>query len=154
MNWNRTVRMTAAATVATLGIGVSAAGAATLHGTTDGGTSITLKRTGTKVTKIRTTVPSMCVETTGSGFTRAGAELFRPPGRFSLGRERKAKALQPAAMNQGIKATKNYTVKVTRSGGRTVTGKLSLNFSFLIPDLYRSMPYIYLCTGSTTFTAS
>ena len=56
-------------------------------------------------------------------------------------------------MNQGIKATKNYTVKLTDAGGGAVSGKLSLNFSFLIPDLYRSMPYIYLCQGTTTFTA-
>jgi hypothetical protein len=55
-------------------------------------------------------------------------------------------------MNRGSEATKNYTVKLT-SAGRGVRGKLSVNFSFLIPDLYRSMPYIYMCQGTTTFTA-
>ena len=99
-------------------------------------------------------VPAMCVETTGSGYTRAGAELFRPPGSYALGHRKKAKALQPAAMNQGIKATKNYTVKLRDAGGGAVSGKLSVNYSFLIPDLFRSMSYIYMCQGTTTFTAS
>jgi hypothetical protein len=149
MTKNRAVALAAAAT---LTVAVPAAGAATLHGTTKGGTKITLKRSGKTVSKIKTMVPTICTETTGSGYTRAGAELFRPPGSFTLGREQKAKALQPAAMNSAIKATKNYTVKVT-SSGRGVRGKLSVNFSFLIPDLFRTSPYIYLCQGTTTFTA-
>jgi hypothetical protein len=144
---------TLAVAVATLAVAAPAASAATLHGTTDGGTSITLKRSGSKVSKIRTAVPAMCVETTGSGYTRAGSELFRPPGSFTVGRQGKKKALQPAAMNQAIKATKNYTVKVTDQGGGAVSGKLSVNLSFLIPDLYRSLPYIYMCQGTATFTA-
>jgi hypothetical protein len=141
-----------AALAASLAAGVPAAGATTLHGTTKGGNSITLKRSGGKVTKIKTLVPTMCVETTGSGYTRAGGELFQPPGSFGLGGARKAKALQPSAMNHGTKATKNYTVKL-KPAGRGVRGKLSVNFSFLIPDLYRSLPYIYSCQGVTTFAA-
>jgi len=63
----------------------------------------------------------------------------------------KSKALQPAAMNVGAKATKNYEVTVNRRG-RTVSGKLKLNFSFLIPDLYGAR--IYICSGVTTFSAT
>jgi hypothetical protein len=156
MNWNTAVRTgaLALALVASLAVGASSASAATLRGTTEGGNKITLKRSGTKVSKIRTLVPTMCVETTGSGYTRAGGELFRPPGSYTLGRQRKSKALQSAAMNQGIDATKNYTVKVTSAGGRAVSGKLSVSLSFMVPDLYRSLPYIYLCQGTTTFAAS
>jgi hypothetical protein len=138
--------------IATLAIGVPVSGAATLKGTTKDGNRITLKRSGNKVSKIKTMVSTICTETTGSGYTRAGGELFEPPGSFTLGSEQKTKALQPAAMNHGNDATKNYTVKVRKSG-RGVRGKLSVNFSFLIPDLYRSMPYIYLCQGTSTFTA-
>ena len=145
----RTATLAAAASFAL----VPAAGAATLHGTTKDGTKITLKRSGSKVSKIRSMVPTMCVETTGSGYTRAGGELFEPPGSFAIGGQRKAKALQPSAMNHGTEATKNYTVKLAGAGGRAVSGKLSVNFSFLIPDLFRNMPYIYMCQGTTTFTA-
>jgi hypothetical protein len=141
------------AVAATLAVGVPSASAATLQGKTEGGTRITLKRTGSKVSRIRTTVPAMCVETTGSGQTRAGAELFQPPGSFTVNRARKTKALQPAALNQGIKATKNYTVEITAAGGRAVRGTVSVNFSFLVPDLFRPMGFIYSCQGTTTFTA-
>ena len=144
--------LAATAVAVTLAAGVPTASAATLTGKTKGGTKITLKRSGTTVSKIRTTVPVMCVETTGSGFTRAGAELFQPPGSFTIGTKRKVKALQPAAINSAAEATKNYTVKLSRSGSG-VKGKLSVNLSFLIPDLFRSLPYIYVCDGSTTFTA-
>ncbi len=144
---------TAAVAVAASFAMVPAADAAKLSGTTNDGTKITLKRSGSKVSSIKTMVPTMCVETTGSGRTRAGGELFTPPGSFTVGSQRKAKALQPAAMNGGTDATKNYTVKLKGGSGRAVSGKLSVNFSFLIPDLFRNMPYIYMCQGTTTFTA-
>jgi hypothetical protein len=150
---NHALRTAALTAAATLAIGVPTASAATLHGTTKDGTSITLKRSGAKVSKIRTVVPMMCVETTGPGYTRAGSELFRPPGSFILGAAGKVEALQPAAMNSGAKATKTYRVTVRSGSGGAVRGKLSVSLSFLIPDLFRNMPYIYMCTGTTSFTA-
>jgi hypothetical protein len=122
-------------------------------GKTSSGTSITFKRKGNKVSKIRTALSTICIETTGSGLTRAGSELYQPPGSFRLGKTKKVKKLQPAALNQGIKATKNYTVKVRKSGKRKIKGKLKLSYSFLIPDLFRSLPYTYVCSASHTFTA-
>lgn len=125
--------------------------AATYAGKTRDGSGIRLKVAGRKVSAIRTTVPTSCVETTGSGQTRAGAELFQPPGSFALGRAGRARALQPAAMNSGIRATKNYTVDVRRSGAK-LTGTLSVNFSFLRPGPSIYSSYIFICTGSTKFT--
>src|SRR3712207_3365373 len=90
---------TAAAAAALSFCLVPAAEAAKLSGTTKDGSKITLKRSGAKVSAIKTMVPAMCVETTGSGRTRAGGELFTPPGSFVLGGQRKTKAVQPAAMN-------------------------------------------------------
>src|SRR3954454_15781893 len=72
---NRSLSLPLLAAAATLAVGVPTAGAATLHGTTKGGNEITLKRSGNQVSKIRTLVPTMCAETTGSGQTRAGGEL-------------------------------------------------------------------------------
>ncbi len=153
MKTNLALRTAVVAATASFAVGVPAAGAATLQGTTKDGSKITLKRSGSKVSNIKTMVPTICVETTGSGRTRAGGELFRPPGSFAIGSQGKAKALQPAAMNSGTEATKNYTVKLNGAGGRAVSGKLSVNFSFLIPDLFRNMPYIYMCQGTTSFVA-
>lgn len=127
------------------------AGAAAYKGKTKGGSSITFALKGNRVTGIRTVVPTLCLETTGGYTSRAGSELFQPVAAGRIGRTVKSKALQPAAMNVGAQATKNYEVTVNRRG-RTVSGKLKLNFSFLIPDLYGAR--IYICSGVTTFSAT
>lgn len=127
------------------------AGAAAYKGKTKGGSSVTFALKGGKVTGIRTVVPTICLETTGNYSSRAGAELFQPAAAARIGKVVKSKALQPAALNMGIKATKNYEVNL-KQRGKVVSGKLSLNFSFLIPDLYGAR--IFICNGSTTFSAS
>jgi hypothetical protein len=126
------------------------AGAAPYKGKTKGGSSVTFALNGKKVTGIRTVVPTICLETTGNYSSRAGGELFQPARPSRVGGTVKSKALQPAAMNSGIEATKNYEVTV-RKRGKLVSGKLKLNFSFLIPDLYGAR--IFICSGSTSFTA-
>lgn len=142
---------TAVLAIAALAIGAAGAQGAAYAGKTRDGSSIRLKVAGTKVSGIRTMVPTSCVETTGSFGTRAGAELFQPPGSFALGRAGRTRALQPAAMNGGTRATKNYAVDVRKAGAR-LTGTLRVNFSFLRPgvDIYHS--YIWVCTGSTKFS--
>jgi len=127
------------------------AGASPYKGKTKGGSSITFALKGKKVTGIRTVVPTLCLETTGGYASRAGSELFRPVAAGRIGKTVKSKALQPAAMNVGAKATKNYEIRLKKRGS-VVSGKLKLNFSFLIPDLW-SGAHIYICTGTTTFTA-
>ncbi len=127
------------------------AGAAPYKGKTKGGSSVTFALKGNKVTGIRTVVPTLCLETTGNYSSRAGGELFQPVAAAKIGKTVKSKALQPAAMNSGSKATKNYEVTVNRRG-KVVSGKLKLNFSFLVPDLYGAK--IFICSGSTTFKAS
>jgi hypothetical protein len=126
------------------------AGATPYKGKTKGGNAVTFNLAGTAANGIRTLVPTICLETTGNYSSRAGGELFQPAKTARIGRTVKSKALQPAALNMGIKATKNYEVKLRRSG-KVVSGKLSLNFSFLVPDLYGAS--IFICSGTTTFTA-
>jgi hypothetical protein len=126
----------------------------TYKGKTKGGSSISFKLKGKKVTEINTVVPTLCVETTGHYRSRAGAELFQPPGSFKLGKTGTEKALQPAAMNAGAESTKTYTVKLGKKGkGGKVKGELKLSFSFIRPGLTLSDMEIYMCSGSTSFRA-
>ncbi len=131
------------------GAGASPAAAASFKGKTKGGSTVSFKLKGSKLKGIKTIVPAICLETGGSYSSRAGGELFQPP-KATLGKKVKSSALQPAIMNQAAKATKNYTVEARRSG-RKIKGKFSLNYSFLVPDLYQTR--IFICSGSTTFTA-
>ena len=130
-----------------------AAASSGYRGKTKSGTTITFKVSGNRISGVKTQVPMVCVETTGSGQTRAGVELYEPPASFAIGATSQTKALQRAAMNQGIKATKTYTFSSSRAGAK-ITGKLRISLSFLRPgyDIYHS--YIFLCTGTTTFSAS
>lgn len=120
---------------------------------TENGGKFKFRLAGKKVTAVSGAVPAICLETTGSYQTRAGIELFSPPGSFVLGRTVKAKALEPAAMNRGTKATKNYTVTMSPAGPK-VKGKVKLSYSFLTPgyDIYHS--YIWICSSSVKFTAT
>jgi hypothetical protein len=133
-------------------VGADGASAATYKGTTENGGRIAFKLSGNSISRVNGAVPTVCLETMGSYQSSAGAELFQPPGSFRLGRSAQVKALQPAAMNQGINATKTYTVSTRRTGAR-VTGKLRLSFSFLRPgpSIYQS--YIYMCSSSVSFSA-
>ena len=131
----------------------AAAGQAEYRGKTKAGTSIKFHVAGKTLSGLSTAVPVVCLETTGTYTSKAGVEIFQPPGSLRIGATAKTKALQPAAMNRGIKATKNYTVTTASSGGR-VTGTLKISFSFLGlgADPYHSL--IYICSGTTTFTAA
>ena len=120
---------------------------------TENGGKFKFKLSGRKVAGITGVVPAICLETTGSYQTRAGGELFNPPGSFGLDRTGKVKVLQPAAMNRGTKATKNYTVTMKPAGSK-VKCKVKLSYSFLTPgyDIYHS--YIWICSSSVKFTAT
>jgi hypothetical protein len=141
-----------AAAASLLAAAPATADAARYKGKTEGGGRIAFALSGSTISRINGAVPTVCLETMGSYQSSAGAELFQPPGSFRLGRSAQVKALQPAAMNQGINATKTYTVSTRRTGAR-VTGKLRLSFSFLRPgpSIYQS--YIYMCSSSVSFSA-
>lgn len=107
-------------------------------GETKGGTKITFKQKGKKVSKLKTMI-----------FVNSGIDFYEPPKAMRIGKEVKQSKLQPSAV-AGWEVTKNYTVNLTRKG-KKVKGKLALNFSFLVPDLYN--PKIYVCQGTTRLTA-
>ena len=132
----------------------SASSAAAYKGKTKGGTGITFTLSGKRISTVRSAVPTVCVETTGSGQTRAGVELFQSSATFVLGTTGKAKGLQRSAMNAANPTTMNYTFSSKKTASGAITGTLKISFSFLRPgiDLYHS--YIFLCSSTTTFTAS
>jgi hypothetical protein len=149
----RAVISTALAATALLVAAVPAAEAVTYKGKTENGGRISFSVSGKTVSRVNGAVPTVCLETMGSYQSTAGAELYQPPGSFRLGRSGQVKALQPAAMNQGIKATKTYTFSSRPAGNGKVAGKLRLSFSFLRPgpSIYQS--YIYMCSSSVSFSA-
>jgi hypothetical protein len=127
------------------------------QGKTKGGHTITFKRSGSKIRSISSAVPVVCATSSGGAFdTKAGADIYQPPGKFALGQAVKRKAMQRTPFYPA-KVTKNYTVTTAAKKNGKVTGKLDENFSYSILglDLYgNSYIRIYICQGVTTFTAS
>jgi len=121
-------------------------------GKTDGGFQISFKVKGNKVSKLKGMVPASCISPTGG--TRVGGELFRPPGKYAIGKTRKAKVKQQPAMHYS-KVTKNYKVTLKKAKRGGFKAKLHVNFSFLTfePSVYGASLKTWICRGDDTFTA-
>jgi hypothetical protein len=131
--------------------------AVSYKGKTRGGHTITFKRSGSKLSGVSTMIPTICVSTTrsGPGTTKAGADIYQPGGRFKLGKQVKRTIKQGSAFYSSP-ITKHYTFKSKAGRRGKVTGKLNVNFSYLVPDLigYFGSYLIFICQGSTTFQAT
>lgn len=120
-------------------------------GKSDGGYDMAFTIKGKKVSRLSGMVPASCVSPTGG--TTAGGEVFKPPGKFTIGKTRKVSAKQGAAMHYS-KVTKNYRValKKTKRGFRA---KLHVNFSFQTIDYSSSFlgPRLktWVCRGDDSF---
>jgi hypothetical protein len=145
------------AALAALAVAAAPAAATDYKGKTKAGHTITFKRSGTKITKLQSMVPTLCATSSGGTYdTKAGGDPYMPPGSFQIGETTKRKTLQRTAFYPA-KVTKNYTFTAKSGKNGKVSGKLDENFSYSILgiDLYGN-PYIriYICRGVTTFTAS
>lgn len=124
------------------------ASAAKYVGKTDQGTKITFNLKGKKVSKLDSIVAVACMSPQSST-PKGGADWYKHPGSFTLGKTAKASERQPSAVAYG-NPTKNYTTK-TQAKGKKITGKLNYNFSYYEPDLY--YPKTWFCVGVADFTA-
>ena len=147
-------KLTATAAVLAAGLVVAAAPAAAkpkavaYSGATTGGAKITFKLAKGKMKRLVSSVYVSC--STGTSSTvKGGVETFEPGAPVKVGPEfkRTTKQYTPLAWQD---VTKYYTIKAARTGKR-ITGKLSLAFSYFIPDLY--YPRTYYCMGTADFTA-
>jgi hypothetical protein len=129
----------------------AAADAKRYKGKTKGGSSITFTLSGKKISKVNTVVPAICLSIQSTA-SRAGAELYQPPGSFTLGKTVKRKASKRPSALARYPLTMNYTFSSKKRGGK-VTGKAKVSYSFIIPSLFGN-PTIYTCLGTTSFTAS
>lgn len=118
---------------------------------TKNGFQISYKVKGSKVSKFNGLVPASCISPTGG--TRVGGEVFRPPGKFTIGKTRKVKTKQRAAMNSS-KVTKNYKVTLKQTEGGGLKAKLHVNFGFLTFEygVYGPSLKTWICRGDDSFT--
>ncbi|HWV86238.1 MAG TPA: hypothetical protein VNZ62_12395 [Capillimicrobium sp.] len=127
------------------------AAAATYQGKA-AGSDVTLTVSGKRVTKVDAAIPVVCVATSGTGGTRAGIERFTPSGPFTLGAgdQTVSELRRSAVVNRDV--TMNQHFDGARRG-RTISGKLSVNYSTSDFDVLTMTTTITVCDGSATFRA-
>ena len=118
---------------------------------TKNGFKVSFKVSGNKVSKFNGLVPASCISPTGG--TRVGGEVFQPPGKFTIGKTRKVKVKQQAAMHSS-KITKNYKVTLKRAKNGGLKAKLHVNFGFLTFEygVYGPSLKTWICRGDDSFT--
>ncbi len=141
--------------VAGLLVGAASAEAKSVKyaGKTTSGHKITFKKSGNRIKNVKSGTPVVCLPGTTGYSSRAGADVFNPPGAFRVGTTTKRKKLQKTGMWYS-KVTKNYKV-TTKKAGNKIKGKLHMSFSYAMPvfDYWGARLVIYACSGDTKFTA-
>ena len=126
--------------------GADAAKKTQYAGKTVEGSKISFVLDGSWVDQISTLVPYSCVSAQG-GPPTAGLTSWEPPYMFKLGsRDAKVTVEEPWP-------TKNYTITVTGKRGKTIRGKLAVNYSMTVPTAAWGGYRILTCNGTASFTA-
>jgi hypothetical protein len=132
---------------------VAGSHAVSYSGKTRAGDPISFTLKGSKITNVKAYVPTLCLPTNGTPLS--GTDAFDPPGTFQLGRPGKASAKRHNSMGMTSDVTKNFTLSTSRGPGRTISGKLHSDFSFLqVLYTYPISARPYVCTGDSTFRAT
>jgi hypothetical protein len=156
----RITRHMTTALLATVAVAVAAAPAASAKsrgvnyaGKTRDGDAASFTLVGnSKITNLKTYVPTLCGST--QGFPMHGTDPFDPPGSFPLSKTTKVTAKRPNAIWRTADVTKNFKVSFKRGRHNLITGTLHSDFSFLFIDFgsYPISSHPYVCTGDTKIT--
>ncbi|HEU4656816.1 MAG TPA: hypothetical protein VFR97_04805 [Capillimicrobium sp.] len=123
------------------------------EGRTSSGT-VTFDRSGDTVSNLRGLVFVACASTKTSD-TKAGAELFDPPGTVAMGHEVELEAEGDSAV-ASHRVTKTYRMTLTPGRRGVVRGELHLTFMLFEPmfDVFGTIDTnTFLCGGEAAFKA-
>lgn len=138
------------ATVLLPGASLARSASVKYRGKTREGNAISFTVAGSRVTHLSAYVPTLCLPTEGAPLS--GADPFDPPGRFRVGTTGKATAKRHNAIWNSADVTKNFAVTTKRNRTGRISGKLHVDYSFLmILYTYPISSRPYVCTGDTTF---
>jgi hypothetical protein len=146
----RALMMMLACAAAALPAAAQAKAGVAYKGKTRDGGPISFTLSGSHLTKLTAYVPTLCLATEGTPIS--GTDPFDPSGSFRVGRTDKVTVTRPNAMWNTSDVTKNFFVAARRERGNRVSGRLHVDYSFLmILYTYPISSRPYVCTGDTTF---
>ncbi len=121
-------------------------------GKTSSGHKITFTMNGGRIHDLTAGVRTSCLSIQGGGAPISGGEVFGFRGSVPLKRHVSFSFMAKPAFHYN-EVTMKHDLWVRRGGGNRVTGKMRLQYSFLIPRYPIGTFTIYSCLGGATFKA-
>lgn len=135
-----------------IGAGDAAAKSATYVGKTSSGHKITFKLRGNKVVNPEAGIGVTCLPIQGGGTPKTGADYMYPLIKIRLGTTKKFKTEQtPAFYFRKVLVNQQFSSRRRRGG--LITGKLRMQYSFLISKYPIGTFNVYSCLGTATYRA-
>ena len=132
----------------------AAAGAKTIKykGKTSSGHKITFKVKGKRIYDPVAGMPIHCLSIQGGGSPMTGAELLHPKGWIKIGDKVKFWTNEkPTYYYNEVRKNQQFSSRKGRGG--VITGRLRMQYSFMIPKYPIGTFVIYSCLGNATFKA-
>ena len=140
--------------IGVLGLAGAAAAAKPVKyvGKTSSGHKITFTVKNKRVYNLAAGIRMACIPIQGGGKPTGGSEVFGFRGYVPLKRHNSYSFMEKPAFHYNEVTMKN-DLWLKRRGTRTITGKMRLQYSFLIPKYPIGTFSIYSCLGGATFKA-
>ena len=121
-------------------------------GKTSSGHKITFKLRGNKVVNPAAGIGVTCIPIQGGGSPKTGADYMYPLIKIKLGTTKKFKTEQtPAFYFRDVLVNQEFSSRKGRNG--RITGKLRMQYSFLISKYPIGTFNVYSCLGNATYKA-
>jgi len=132
--------------------GPAAAKPVAYKGKTSSGHKITFTVKGGRVHDLTAGIRMSCIPIQGGGMPLGGSEIYGFRGSVPLKPHVRFKFMSKPAFHYN-EVTMNHDLWLKRRGTGTISGRMRLQYSFLIPKYPIGTFSVYSCLGGATFTA-
>jgi hypothetical protein len=144
--------MAAAAVLAAAAPAANAAKGIPYKGKASGGEKVKFRLVGNKMYDFVTGIPTTCLPIQGGGNPMTGMELWSFTWiKLGLKDAKFSEESKPSFFYNEV--TRHHTVTTQRAGKNKITGKIRVQYEFLIPKYPIGTFSIYSCLGNATFWA-
>src|SRR5918997_6738321 len=148
----KTITSLTAVAVLALAGPASAAKSVTYKGKTSSGHKVTFQAKNKRIHDLTAGIRMSCIPIQGGGRPTGGSEVFGFRGSLPIKRHLRYSFMEKPAFYYNEVTMKN-DLWLKRHGRRTITGRMRLQYSFLVPKYPIGTFAIYSCLGGGTFKA-
>ena len=145
--------ITALTAIAVLAVaGPASASSVTYEGKTSSGHKVTLQVKNKRIQDLTAGIRMSCIPIQGGGRPMGGSEVFGFRGSLRIKRHLSYSFMEKPAFFYDEVTMKN-DLWLKRRGKRTISGRMRLQYSFLVPKYPIGTFTVYSCLGGGTFKA-